>query len=240
MAEEDFIDIDFASFQPEFEFHMTSDDPPLPSPADELFYKGKLLPLHLPPRLQMVQQLLRNASSSATATPYHSCNVSGELNPMEEDYFQDSLAELNPKKSWAKKLKEATLSLKVKASTSYFKSLFHKPRPTDDKLERPKTSRRHQNPNLAEDESWSKSSAASSKSSSFSSEFSCSKSTLRRSSSASSDTESSIQGAIAYCKKSSQRAIDSAARKSASNAGFHLLSSASRIAPNCEQAKPPN
>ncbi|XP_042374602.1 probable membrane-associated kinase regulator 3 [Zingiber officinale] len=146
-----------------------------------------------------------------------SLHSGGELNPEEEDYFQDSFAELNPKKSWAKKLKEATLSLKVKASRSYFKSLFHRSQPTNDKLEGPKTSRRHQNPNMAEDESWSKSSAASSKSSSFSSKFSGGNSMLRWSSSVSYDAETSIQGAIAYWKKSSQRAIDSghfAARKS--------------------------
>ena len=29
-------------------------------PADELFYKGKLLPLHLPPRLLMVQKLVED------------------------------------------------------------------------------------------------------------------------------------------------------------------------------------
>ncbi|KAG6472304.1 hypothetical protein ZIOFF_069764 [Zingiber officinale] len=105
---------------------------------------------------------------------------------------------------------------------------FHSKRPwistTNDKLEGPKTSRRHQNPNMAEDESWSKSSAASSKSSSFSSEFSGGKSMLRQSSSASYDAETSIQGAIAYCKKSSQRAVDSghsAARKSRVLTGFY-------------------
>ncbi|KAG6518426.1 hypothetical protein ZIOFF_021901 [Zingiber officinale] len=156
-----------------------------------------------------------------------SLHSGSELNPEEEDYFQDSFTELNPKKSWAKKLKEATLSLKVKASRSYFKSLFHRSRPTNDKLEGPKTSRRHQNPNMAEDESWSKSSAASSKSSSFSSEFSGGKSMLMRSSSASYDAETSIQGAIAYCKKSSQRAVDSghsAARKSGVLTGFYNFS----------------
>ncbi|KAG6489782.1 hypothetical protein ZIOFF_051061 [Zingiber officinale] len=153
-----------------------------------------------------------------------SLHSGGELNPEEEDYFQDSFAELNPKKSWAKKLKEAILSLKVKASRSYFKSLFHRSRPINDKLEGPKTLRRHQNPNMAEDESWSKSSVASSKSSSFSNEFSGGKSMLRRSSSASYDAETSIQGTIAYCKKSSQRAIDSshsAARKSGVLTGFY-------------------
>lgn len=51
----------------EFEFQMTSfsnHKESTTSPADELFYKGKLLPLHLPPRLQMVQKLLQNANDT--------------------------------------------------------------------------------------------------------------------------------------------------------------------------------
>lgn len=50
----------------DFEFQMYSSslkkDTTI-SPADELFYKGKLLPLHLPPRLQMVEKLLQNSKS---------------------------------------------------------------------------------------------------------------------------------------------------------------------------------
>ncbi|XP_010253374.1 PREDICTED: probable membrane-associated kinase regulator 4 [Nelumbo nucifera] len=87
----------------EFEFHMSSltpiDREPTTSPADELFYKGKLLPLHLPPRLQMVQKLLQHSNTHfeentealdenyttpfstttptpTTATPFESCNIS--------------------------------------------------------------------------------------------------------------------------------------------------------------------
>ncbi|KAE8717610.1 putative membrane-associated kinase regulator 1 [Hibiscus syriacus] len=37
-------------------------------PADDLFYKGQLLPLHLSPRLSMVRTLLSSSSSSSTAT----------------------------------------------------------------------------------------------------------------------------------------------------------------------------
>ncbi|KAK4272935.1 hypothetical protein QN277_021423 [Acacia crassicarpa] len=51
----------------EFEFQMTSvsnQKESTTSPADELFYKGKLLPLHLPPRLQMVQKLLENPNDT--------------------------------------------------------------------------------------------------------------------------------------------------------------------------------
>ena len=55
----------------EFEFQMSSSllasdkDSQITTtyfPADELFYKGKLLPLHLPPRLQMVQNILKNSN----------------------------------------------------------------------------------------------------------------------------------------------------------------------------------
>ncbi|GMG99361.1 hypothetical protein Nepgr_001201 [Nepenthes gracilis] len=122
--EEDYIDMEitsYPSFLPqsprEFEFQMSSvsldRELPTTSPADELFYKGKLLPLHLPPRLQMVEKLLQRSTSNrlehesetpeewystplattATATPFESCNISPsdscqlsrELDPVE--YF---------------------------------------------------------------------------------------------------------------------------------------------------------
>ncbi|KAF7822325.1 putative membrane-associated kinase regulator 4 [Senna tora] len=77
---EDYIDMEVSSYshnffcnnsQParEFEFQMSSisedrsESMNIASPADELFYKGKLLPLHLPPRLQMVEKLLQNSTS---------------------------------------------------------------------------------------------------------------------------------------------------------------------------------
>ncbi|OVA18242.1 hypothetical protein BVC80_1835g674 [Macleaya cordata] len=130
-ADEDYIDMEVSSSstlfcysisspqQPrEFEFQMFSpslEREPTISPADELFYKGKLLPLHLPPRLQMVQKLLQSSNTShenkaetfeqnytnttptpttsTSSTPFESCNVSPshscpvsrELNPTE--YF---------------------------------------------------------------------------------------------------------------------------------------------------------
>lgn len=135
---DDFIDMEVTSFSNfflyhnnnnnshshrEFEFHMSSsstnsdNDPSkseamIASPADELFYKGKLLPLHLPPRLQMVQKLLETSTNSpyynkpqdafdndeffstplatntnptpaAGNTPFESCHVSRELSPDE-------------------------------------------------------------------------------------------------------------------------------------------------------------
>ncbi|MBA0838286.1 hypothetical protein Goarm_010358, partial [Gossypium armourianum] len=125
----------------EFEFQMCSVDcngdiTSTTSPADELFYKGKLLPLHLPPRLQMVQKLLQSSNSSSseskTEAPFEengqlhfigstiaslngsslleSCRVSSELNP--DDYFFEWSTEMNgftgnnSNKSWSKKLKQ--------------------------------------------------------------------------------------------------------------------------------------
>nr|CAB3474743.1 unnamed protein product [Digitaria exilis] len=136
----------------EFEFHMPAPLDqwnPVASPADELFYKGKLLPLHLPPRIQMVEKLLESAAekgllsaSTAPATPYQSCNVSaanscyasGELN--EEYYFHECIsaesdaateAAACEKKPWSKKLKfirHLNLGLKLKASKAYLKTMF--------------------------------------------------------------------------------------------------------------------
>lgn len=145
----------------EFEFHMSApldQWEPMASPADELFYKGKLLPLHLPPRIQMVEKLLGTASdkgllsaSTAPATPYQSCNgseanscyVSGELNP--EHYFHEcfsagiAVAEdvaASEKKPWSKKLKfikHLNLGLKLKASKAYIKTIFATRGNPDDK-----------------------------------------------------------------------------------------------------------
>ncbi|CAN1174109.1 Probable membrane-associated kinase regulator 4 [Linum perenne] len=117
--EDDYIDMEISSYSTsfllqsmssrEFEFQMSSatleKDHSTNSPADELFYNGKLLPLHLPPRFQMVDKILQNSSSfcssataydgncrkdvfgefystplmatpTTTSTPYDSCNIS--------------------------------------------------------------------------------------------------------------------------------------------------------------------
>ncbi|XP_041005895.1 probable membrane-associated kinase regulator 4 [Juglans microcarpa x Juglans regia] len=114
-ADDDYIDMEVSSYSNflchsvgspphtrEFEFQMSSSSQerePTTSPADELFYKGKLLPLHLPPRLQMVEKLLQNSSPAydtrkdifeefystpltttaptpTSSTPFESCNIS--------------------------------------------------------------------------------------------------------------------------------------------------------------------
>ncbi|GAB2226920.1 hypothetical protein Droror1_Dr00008718 [Drosera rotundifolia] len=118
--EEEYIEMELittSSPSKEFEFQMPmiplNKEPALPSLADELFYKGKLLPLHLPPRLQMVQKLQTNIDDKHqrekprcsdkipfisvparnSSTPLESCNIpptesfraSCELNP--DEYF---------------------------------------------------------------------------------------------------------------------------------------------------------
>ncbi|CAA7029444.1 unnamed protein product [Microthlaspi erraticum] len=169
-VEEDYIDMEVTSFTSlvrksltnnnnnprEFEFQMTHLCPleidKTSSPADELFYKGKLLPLHLPPRLQMVQKLLEDYTfddefystplatgtattpvtsntpfESCTVSPVESCQVSKELNP--EDYFLDYSDSVEEKKSWGKKLgliKQSNLGTKIKASRAYLRSFFGK------------------------------------------------------------------------------------------------------------------
>jgi hypothetical protein len=155
--EEDFIDMDlsFAAGAGEFEFHHMSapldgsgrsGQPPLlplASPADELFYKGKLLPLHMPPRVQMVEDLLLDhhcaargrgrhlAVSTAPATPCersrgaspaNSCFVSGELNV--EEFFREyeaglahaddaSAAAGGEKRPWSRRLRFVTRQLSL-------------------------------------------------------------------------------------------------------------------------------
>ncbi|XP_027367759.1 probable membrane-associated kinase regulator 4 [Abrus precatorius] len=73
-VDEDYIDMElcsspnfFSYSNREFEFQMTcisTEKDSSTSPADDLFYKGKLLPLHLPPRLQMVQNLIENSNAN--------------------------------------------------------------------------------------------------------------------------------------------------------------------------------
>ncbi|CAD5186532.1 unnamed protein product [Musa acuminata subsp. malaccensis] len=271
-VEEEYFDMDFScaaslcSSPPhstEFEFQMSGEPPEsqtMASPADDLFYKGRLLPLHLPPRLQMVEQLL-HASDHIEKSAVVTCE-SGELHE-----FSDELIRSHPKKAWTRKLKlvkGATLGLSLKASKGYLKSLFSKPDCPSEKAAKKNpfgrvrigsSVKNKEEKKMTEEENsderrsfsganhWqsaTKSSVSTSYASSKSSSFSSVNSTefhgqqmLRRSSSANSDVESSIQGAIAYCKKSQQ---EDSARKTANNVGFCLLP-ASRIAPDCEPEK---
>ncbi|CAO2816525.1 unnamed protein product [Amaranthus hypochondriacus] len=114
----------------EFEFQMSSvinvESDTTTSPADELFYMGKLLPLHLPPRLQMVQNLLQDSKpksnidfyttpstpwESCNVSPIESCQVSRELDAQEyfrvheNEHENRVLVDDHVHKSWTKKLK---------------------------------------------------------------------------------------------------------------------------------------
>ncbi|XP_057970498.1 probable membrane-associated kinase regulator 4 [Malania oleifera] len=154
-SEEEYIDIEVGSSANlfgysmssppparEFEFHMSSTSAgtePVTFPADELFYKGKLLPLHLPPRLQMFQNLLHateafedqqcclpvstNSASSlaleSDISPPESRRESIELNSADECFFEWSSTKTGSvnvvhqsKKSnnWSEKLKQVKQS----------------------------------------------------------------------------------------------------------------------------------
>ncbi|XP_031257854.1 probable membrane-associated kinase regulator 4 [Pistacia vera] len=137
-VEDDYIDLEVSSSSKflcysinspphsrEFEFQMCSvshDRESTTTPADDLFYKGKLLPLHLPPRLLMVQKLTTSekktqdsseescvipfvtssgTTTTNTSTPLESCNVSpsessrvsSEINS--DEYFFDWSTEMS-------------------------------------------------------------------------------------------------------------------------------------------------
>ncbi|KAL6865414.1 hypothetical protein ACP4OV_016565 [Aristida adscensionis] len=91
------------------------------SPADELFYKGNLLPLHLPPRLQLVQRLL---FQEATATAQQGVKRDAASAAGEAADGGDAAAAAKAcaakKPSWSKRLKV----VKRWASREYIRSLF--------------------------------------------------------------------------------------------------------------------
>lgn len=73
-----------SSSSSEFEFTVslspTTKKPSHLCPADELFYKGQLLPLQLSPRLDMVRALLASSSSSSSSDSNTSRNSNGSSN----------------------------------------------------------------------------------------------------------------------------------------------------------------
>ncbi|KAF5729557.1 hypothetical protein HS088_TW21G01724 [Tripterygium wilfordii] len=155
-AEDDYIDMEVDSFcnfhghsisspphQRDFEFHMSSlslEREHTTSPADELFYKGKLLPLHLPPRLQMVEKFLQNpspayatrkedfkeiystplvttaATPSSTSTPFESCNIS----PFESCQVS---RELKPEEYFSQYTTDVSVFINENAKKSWIKKL---------------------------------------------------------------------------------------------------------------------
>ncbi|KAJ8570803.1 hypothetical protein K7X08_037775 [Anisodus acutangulus] len=148
LDEEDYIDIEVSScsyFSPqtrEFEFKMasiTNDKKTTTSHADEIFYRGRLLPLHQ--KLVQTDPFEEEESfciDFLISTPSHSCRVSFEINP-NDHLFEWSSTELSTttsssidnsaKKVWSKKLNLITHSLitqKFTASRAFLKSLFSK------------------------------------------------------------------------------------------------------------------
>ncbi|KAL1541256.1 putative membrane-associated kinase regulator 4 [Salvia divinorum] len=231
--EEEYINMELASSPSkspqlkEFEFQFFSAPTPDESAADELFYKGKLLPLHLPPRRQMVEHLLRTAPCTNSNTPSHSCNISPsesrrvscdlttfqwptQINP----FFNNHQPIRSTTTSWSKKLK-----LKRSILAHKLKSFFTKSDPQNSSSKYSRFGKRIASlvkKNGIDDHRRSFSGAisadfsttttnCSSSSSTASSSFSLSGlhelQFLRRSSSAA-EIEVSIDAAIAHCKKS--------------------------------------
>ncbi|CAH8391905.1 unnamed protein product [Eruca vesicaria subsp. sativa] len=229
-----FISFDVTSSPPhsrEFEFQMCSSalasGESTTSPADDLFYKGQLLPLHLPPRLQMVQQLLASSSSTATKDTLTSpCAATSSPR-------RDSSSEIDVRGTLTSlhKIKQSSITQKFKASRAYIRSLFSKPacsdsseihqklniknsksskskNPLEKQESSPLSHRRSfsgviQRPSPAKCTSSSSSSRSSISSSfSFGSNGSLDLQTLMRSSNASLEVDNSIEGAIEHCKQS--------------------------------------
>ncbi|KAM3406433.1 hypothetical protein ACQJBY_000492 [Aegilops geniculata] len=138
VVQDDYIDMDLSPSSPkcallEFEFQSAGgggagvsrrrEEPAYASPADELFYRGKLLPLHLPPRLQLVQKLLQEQQvnvpeikppAAEAAPPSVSASAGAEV----EDGGDGKPGA--KRYSWSKRLK----LMKRWTSREYIKSLF--------------------------------------------------------------------------------------------------------------------
>ncbi|CAA2956210.1 Hypothetical predicted protein [Olea europaea subsp. europaea] len=68
-------------------------------PADELFYKGQILPLHLSPRLSMVRTLLLASSSSSSDTTTTASRDSTGSSTDSHSSFSSDLSQLHPESS---------------------------------------------------------------------------------------------------------------------------------------------
>nr|KYP46709.1 hypothetical protein KK1_031671 [Cajanus cajan] len=165
----------------EFEFQMNEKESSA-SPADDLFYKGKLLPLHLPPRLQMMKQFWLGqrlkASRAYLKTLFNKSGCS--------DKFCASAAS---NMGVEKKSKEI---LEVEDDFCDHRRSFSG------------VGQRHCATKASSLSSSSSGSSSSSSSFSFSSAGYYDLQLFKRSISANYELESSIEGAIAHCKQSQQ------------------------------------
>lgn len=127
----------------EFEFDMSGIDTQaskelqsVVSPADELFYKGQLLPLDLPLRIQMVEKFDKSLSSETkpscncsgtrkqcrVPTPGKSCDVARKVG--KETCNNGSATVLD--RSRSTRSEQAAVAPKLKAPKAYLKSLLSK------------------------------------------------------------------------------------------------------------------
>ncbi|KAF3638977.1 hypothetical protein FXO38_22932 [Capsicum annuum] len=156
--EEDYIDIEVLSscsyfsscpnsspLNREFEFQMasiTNNKESTIAPADELFYRGKLLPLHQKSqRIAPFEEDLEEGEEESFCINFliapissasQSCRVSFEFNP-NDLFFERSRTELtisshnkSPNKLWSKLINQSLINQKFKASKAFLKSLFSK------------------------------------------------------------------------------------------------------------------
>ncbi|KAG5582611.1 hypothetical protein H5410_053238 [Solanum commersonii] len=211
LDDEEYIDIEVSSYyyfsstspqNKEFEFQITNyNKENTISPADKLFYRGKLLPLHqkIFQEEDLDDSFCINLFISPISSPSQTCMVSFELNPNDHNI-------ISPKKSWSKLMIEHSLIIKTfKASRAFLKSLFSISSCTNDKgikVSKKKTSNRTSR--------WNSSTKCLSSTSTNSSTNGGTFSTSSNSSFNSNNTftleivEDSIEAAIDHCKKSQQ------------------------------------
>lgn len=141
VIQDDYIDMDLTPAatpmppsSPRFEFQSTAAggakhrEPAFASPADELFYKGNLLPLHLPPRLQLVQRLLQEQQPVQALLGVDMREAESDAAADGGDAAGAGKACAAKRPSWAKKLKV----VKRWASKEYIRSFFlARPTPSD-------------------------------------------------------------------------------------------------------------
>ncbi|KAE8721066.1 hypothetical protein F3Y22_tig00017173pilonHSYRG00003 [Hibiscus syriacus] len=227
--DDEYIDMELSSYYSnsistrEFEFQMSSVSMKRAHQftSRDLFYKGKLLPLHLPPRLEMVRELLQNSINEAEA--YISPSQSSR------DVANGRNGEVQPKRSWTKRLKfikQSSIGSMLRAySKVYLRSMIgnksKKKAPLEQVQIHQDNGNHHRRSCSVAIKRHSSPSSSSSSSSNASNGYQHLQ-FLKRSNSVNADMESPIQGAIAHCKKS-QQWIRS--RKTMSEVGFYSLSS---------------
>ncbi|KAK6778483.1 hypothetical protein RDI58_025201 [Solanum bulbocastanum] len=188
----------FSSASPqnkEFEFQITNyTKENTISPADELFYRGKLLPLHQKTFQEedLEDSYCINLFITPISSPSQTCMVSFELNPNDHNI-------ISPKKLWSKLIEHSLIIKKFKASRAFLKSLFSISSCTNDKdikVSKKKTSNRTSR--------WHSSTTSNSSTNGGSFSASSNSSFNSNNTFTSEIVEDSIEAAISHCKKSQQ------------------------------------